>query len=91
MIMRPPYHLRTDAQGDWVKGGLAQIDDDRLNLCLTLHGDDPPSGFLPTAIITQLGSPGGGPSHYRHYTNYASRTAGAGSMNVMAITPADQI
>jgi hypothetical protein len=55
-----------------VKGGLAEIDADRLNLCLTLHGDDPPSGFLPTAIITQLGSLGGGPSHYRHFTNNPS-------------------
>jgi hypothetical protein len=33
----------------------------------TLRKDLPPSGFLPTAIITQLGSPGGGPSHYRHF------------------------
>jgi hypothetical protein len=38
-----------------------------------LHGDDPPSGFLPAAIITQLGVLGGGPSHYRHPTKNPER------------------
>jgi hypothetical protein len=52
-----------------VEGGLAQIDTDRPNLRLSLHGDDPPSGVLPTAIITLVGLLGDGPSHYRHYTN----------------------
>jgi hypothetical protein len=45
------YDLATVAQCHEVKGGLAEIDPDRLNL----HGDDPPSGFLPTTIITQVG------------------------------------
>ena len=33
------YHLGAIPQGDEVKGGLAQIDPDRANLRLNLHGD----------------------------------------------------
>jgi hypothetical protein len=39
-------------QCDKVKGGLAQIDTDRFNL----HGEDPPSGFLPTPSLLLLAS-----------------------------------
>jgi len=55
------YDLATLAQCDEVEGGLAEIDPDRLNL----HGDDPPSGFLPTTIISLVGLLDGGPYHYR--------------------------
>ena len=45
-----------------MEGGFAEIDPDRLNL----QGDDPPSGFLPTTIITLVGLLDGGPYHYRY-------------------------
>ena len=38
-------------------------------ICDYLHGDDPPSGFLPTTIITPVGFLDGGPSHYPHFTH----------------------
>jgi hypothetical protein len=59
------YDLATAAQCDEVEGGLAEIDPDRLSL----HGDDPPFGFLPTTIITLVGLLDGGPYHYRHFTH----------------------